>query len=98
MTDPLAAHDCYELLQQPARELAGHCRQLAANPEAFWLPRFISGHAAKLKLGLPRTGFAGNRTDLTDCLNRDSAHTRSLRVPLASGSEPPSLHQHAADY
>ena len=40
MTDPLAAHDCYALLQEPARELAGHCRQLAANPEAFWLPHF----------------------------------------------------------
>jgi hypothetical protein len=38
MTDPLAARDCYALLQQPALDLADYCRQLAANPEAFWLP------------------------------------------------------------
>jgi hypothetical protein len=40
MTDPLAARDCYALLEQPAHDLLGHCRQLAANPEAFWLPHF----------------------------------------------------------
>jgi hypothetical protein len=38
MTDPLAARDCYALLQQHALDLADHCRQLAENPEAFWLP------------------------------------------------------------
>ncbi len=40
MTDPIAARDCYALLQQPALYLLDHCRQLAANPEAFWPPHF----------------------------------------------------------
>ena len=35
-----AAEDCFALLQQPACGLVDHCLELAANPEAFWLPHF----------------------------------------------------------
>jgi hypothetical protein len=35
-----AAEDCFALLQQPACEIVEHCRRLATNPEAFWLPHF----------------------------------------------------------
>jgi hypothetical protein len=35
-----AAEDCFALLKQPACGLLEHCRTLATNPEAFWLPHF----------------------------------------------------------
>jgi len=35
-----AAEDCFALLEQPAWGIVEHCRTLATNPEAFWLPHF----------------------------------------------------------
>ena len=35
-----AAEDCFALLEQPACGIVEHCRTLATNPEAIWLPHF----------------------------------------------------------